>query len=58
MVQSNDNVTEGTMPDEDKMTIDERYKYLRIKQKQYARASRSERFDFDYSWRQVAIIDA
>ena len=34
MAQSNDNITEGTMPDEEKMTIDERYNYLRIKHKQ------------------------
>lgn len=31
------------MPNEEKMTIDERYKYLRIKQKQYLRARRRER---------------
>jgi len=31
------------MPNEERMTIDERYKYLRIKQKQYVRASRKER---------------
>jgi hypothetical protein len=43
MVHSNDNVTEGAMPDEEQMTIDERYKYLRIKQKRYVRASRKAR---------------
>ena len=31
------------MPNEEQMTIDERYKYLRIKQKRYGKASRSER---------------
>jgi hypothetical protein len=43
MVLSNDNVTEGAMPSEEEMTIDERYKYLRIKQKRYVRAKRKER---------------
>jgi hypothetical protein len=36
MVQSNDHVTAGIMPDEEEMTNDERTKYLRINQKQYA----------------------
>ena len=31
------------MPHEDKMTIDERYKYLRIQQKRYQKAGRNER---------------
>ncbi len=31
------------MPNEDKMTIDERYKYLRIMQKKYRKAKRKER---------------
>jgi len=43
MVHSNDNVAEGAMPSEERMTIDERYKYLRIKQKRYVGASRKER---------------
>jgi hypothetical protein len=43
MVHSNDNVTEGIMPHKDEMTIDERYKYLRIQQKRYMQADRSER---------------
>jgi len=43
MVHSNDNITEGAMHSEERMTIDERYKYLRIKQKRYREASRTER---------------
>jgi hypothetical protein len=43
MVHSNDNVTEGAMRSEEQMTIDERYKYLRIKQKGYVRANRKGR---------------
>ena len=43
MVLSNDNVTEGTMPTKEKMTIDERYKYLCIMQKRYRPATRKER---------------
>jgi len=31
------------MPTEDKMTIDERYKYLRRMQKRYKKAGRKER---------------
>jgi transposase InsO family protein len=43
VVQSNDNVTEETMPSKDKMPIDDRYKYLRRAQKQYLKATRQER---------------
>jgi hypothetical protein len=43
MVLSNDNVTEGAMPTEEKMTIDERYKYLRVMQKRYRQATRKGR---------------
>jgi len=43
MVPSNDNVTEGTMSADDKMTIDERRKYLRKMQKRYRQAPRQER---------------
>lgn len=43
MVHSNDNVTEGTMSADDKMTIDERRKYLRKMQDRYRQASRQER---------------
>jgi hypothetical protein len=43
VVQSNDNVTEETMPSEDKMPINDRYKYLRRAQKQYLKATRQER---------------
>jgi hypothetical protein len=43
MVLSNDNVTEGAMTNDDKMTIDERRKYLRIMQKRYAQASHQNR---------------
>ena len=43
MVHSNDKVTDGTMPNDERMTIDERYKYLRIRQEQYHKASRQER---------------
>jgi hypothetical protein len=42
MVLSKENVTEGTMSDE-KMTIDERYKYLRKMQKRYKRASKEDK---------------
>jgi len=34
---------EDLMPAEDKMTIDERYKYLRRMQKRYEKANRKER---------------
>jgi hypothetical protein len=43
MVLSNDNVTEGAMPGEKKMSIDERYNFLRIMQGKYAEAKRKER---------------
>jgi hypothetical protein len=43
MVLSNDNVTEGAMTNNDKMTIDERRKYLRIMQKRYTQASHRNR---------------
>jgi hypothetical protein len=43
MVQSNDSVTEETMPSEDKMPIDDRYKYLRRAQRQYLKCTRQER---------------
>jgi hypothetical protein len=43
MVHSNDNVTEGAMPNKEKMTIDERYKLLRIVQEDYRQAKRKER---------------
>jgi hypothetical protein len=43
MVLSNDNVTEGAMTNNDKMTIDERRKYLRIMQERYTQASRRNR---------------
>jgi len=45
------------MPDEDKMTIDERYKYLRIKQKRYCRASRGERSQMLDEMEQVTGLD-
>jgi hypothetical protein len=43
MVHSNDNVTEGTMPDEAKMSIDVRYEILQRMQKDYKKAERKER---------------
>jgi hypothetical protein len=43
MVLPNENVTEGTMSNDDEMTIDERYKYLRKMQKRYREATRKER---------------
>jgi hypothetical protein len=45
MVPSNENVTEGTMYEE-QMSIDERYKYLRMMQKRYQEAGREERGQF------------
>jgi hypothetical protein len=57
MVQSNDNVTEGTMPHKDRMTIDERYKYLRIRQKLYRLASRKERSRMLNEMEQVTGLD-
>ena len=38
MVPSNENVTEGTMSTDEKMTIDERGKYLPMMRKRYLRA--------------------
>jgi hypothetical protein len=43
MVLSNDNVTEGIMPKQKRMPINERYNYLRITQEQYLEATRKER---------------
>lgn len=43
MVPSKENVTEGTMPNEDKMTMDERLKYLRIQHPHYQKGNRQER---------------
>ena len=43
IVLSNDNVTEGARLIEDKVTIDERPKYLRMMQKRYAQADPKER---------------
>ena len=43
MVHSNDGVTEGAMPNKETMTIDERYKLLRIVQEDYGQAKRKER---------------
>jgi hypothetical protein len=43
MVLPNENVAEGTMSNEDEMTIDERRKYLRKMQKRYRRAPEKER---------------
>jgi hypothetical protein len=43
MIPSNDNVTEGKMTTEDRMTIDERYKYLRKMKSRYVNANRKER---------------
>jgi hypothetical protein len=40
MVHSKENVTEGTMADSEKMSVDERYKYLRKMQKRYREANR------------------
>jgi hypothetical protein len=42
-VRSNKNVTEGTMSDEDKMTIDERRKYLRMVKKRYLQTNKVNR---------------
>ena len=44
------------MPDEEKMTIDERYKYLRIKHKPYGRASRKERSRMLDEIEQVTLV--
>jgi len=43
MVPSNDNVTGGTMPTDDQMNIDERFKLLRIMHPRYAVADHKER---------------
>ena len=43
MVPSNENVTEGTMPDDERMTIDERRKYLKGMAKRYRVADRGQR---------------
>ena len=45
------------MPSEDKMTIDERYKYLRIKKKPYTHASRKERSRMLDEMEQVTGLD-
>jgi len=42
MVLPNENVTEGTMSNDNEMTIDERRKYLRKIQKRYRKASEKE----------------
>jgi len=41
-ILTNDNVTEGTMSIDDKMTVDERRKYLNTMKKRYDQASRRE----------------
>jgi hypothetical protein len=43
MVHSSKNVTEWTMPSEEKMSIDERRKYLKLVAPRYAKAKRLER---------------
>ena len=43
MVPSNDNLTGGIMAIEEQMTVDERYKYLRMLHARYEDASRTER---------------
>jgi hypothetical protein len=43
IVLSNDNVTEGTMPADERMTIDERLKYLRKMRQRYLEADRAQR---------------
>lgn len=43
MVLSNENVVEGIMAADEKMTVDERRKYLKKIQKQYRRAGRKEK---------------
>ena len=43
IVLSNDNVTEGAMSSDDKMSIEERRKYLRRIKKRYTQATRKER---------------
>ena len=44
MVHSAKNVTEGTMPSEEKMSVDERRKYLKLVAPRYAKAGRTHRF--------------
>lgn len=43
MVHSNKNVTEGAMPNDEKMTINERRKYLKLVAPRYAKSGRAER---------------
>ena len=43
MVLPNENVTGGTMSNDDKMSINERYKYLRKMQKRYKKPREKER---------------
>jgi len=43
IIPPKDNVTGGYMEDKEKMTVDERYKYLRQMQKRYKKAGRKER---------------
>jgi hypothetical protein len=43
IIPSKENVTEGAMSIEDRMTVDERRKYLRKMQKRYRKADRKER---------------
>jgi transposase InsO family protein len=57
MVRSKENVTGGTMPREDAMTIDERRKYLRICQPRYQKASRKERTKLLNEMAQVTGLD-
>jgi hypothetical protein len=45
------------MPDRDEMTIDERYKYLRIKQRKYGKAQRVERRRMLNEMEQVTGLD-
>jgi hypothetical protein len=45
------------MPSEEQMTIDERYKYLRIKQKRYVRANRKERSQMLDEMQQVTGLE-
>jgi len=46
------------MPSEEHMTIDERYKYLRIKQRRYVRADRKGRSQMLDEMQQVTGLDA
>jgi transposase InsO family protein len=56
MVLSNDNLAEETMPNDDRMTIDERLKYLRIRQKSYQKASRKEKGELLDEMRSVTCL--